>query len=397
MRVALVHDWLTGMRGGERCLEVFCELFPRAKLFTLLHLQGRLSERIEAMPIESSGLTRLPGVSRYYRSLLPVFPWFVEKFDLSGYNLVLSSSHCVAKGVRVPPGALHIAYIYTPMRYVWDLYDEYFGPGRAGPVQRTAMTLLRGRLQRWDAAVAPRVDHFVAISQHVADRIRRHYGRDATVIHPPVETGRFRLDHDPGRFYLVVSAFAPYKRVDLAIQACNVLGRALKIVGTGQEERRLRRLAGPTVEFLGWRSDEEVADLYSRCRALLFPGVEDFGIAPLETMASGRPVIAYAKGGALETVVPLNPLPAAATGFEAKTTAGIGGAGGPTGIFFQEQTREGLVAAMEFFEANSGCFEPKVLRDWALTFDRQVFKRKFATFVSERWGKHVERTGQSEC
>lgn len=397
MRVAIIHDWLTGMRGGEKCLEIFCELFPEARIFTLVHVAGSASARIEGMPITSCGLTKLPGVSRYYRFFLPIFPWLIERFDLSGYGLVLSSSHCVAKGVRVPPGALHVAYIYTPMRYVWDLYDEYFGREGMGALQRAAMRLFRRGLQRWDAEVAAGVDHFVAISHHVADRIRRHYGREATVIYPPVETARFRVGQGPGEFYLVVSAFAPYKRVDLAVQACNLLRRPLKIVGTGQEQRRLRALAGPTVEFLGWRSDEEVADLYEGCRALLFPGVEDFGITPLEAMASGRPVIAYGKGGALETVVPLNPPAGAAAGPEAAPNAGAAGAQGPTGVFFYEQTVEALAAAIELFEANSGRFEAKVLRDRALAFDRQVFKERIASFVAERWAEHVKHREQSGC
>ena len=397
MRVALVHDWLTGMRGGERCLEVFCQVFPEATIFTLLHVPGTVSDHIERMQIQTSAMSRLPGVWQYYRSLLPLFPWVVQRFDLAGYDLVLSSSHCVAKGVRVPPGALHIAYVYTPMRYVWDLYADYFGPGRAGWLSRIAMALLRLPLQRWDRRSAAHVDHFVAISRHVADRVKRHYGRDATVIYPPVDAGRFQVAEGPGEFYLVVSALAPYKRVDLAIQACNVLRRPLRIVGSGQDERKLRALAGPTVEFLGWRSDAEVADLYRRCRALLFPGVEDFGITPLEAMASGRPVVAYARGGALETVVPLNPLPGDEAGPDGGPNGGGGRASGPTGVFFHHQTVEALIGGIQLLEASDGCFAPKVLRDRALAFDRQEFKGKIAAFVAERWTEHIKRTGESEC
>ncbi len=387
MRVALVHDWLTGMRGGERCLEVFCELFPHATLFTLIHLPGRVSERIAQTRIRASALNRLPGVSRHYRVLLPFFPMIVERFDLRGYNLILSSSHCVAKGVRVPPGALHISYIYTPMRYVWDLFDDYFGPGRAGAMQRCVMAMLRGRLQRWDAESAGRVHHFVAISRYVEGRVRRHYGREASVIYPPVDTSRFRLGRGDGGFYLVVSAFAPYKRIDLAIRACNLLRRPLKVVGGGQDERKLRTLAGPTVEFLGVRSDEEVAALYADCSALLFPGVEDFGITPLEAMASGRPVIAFAEGGALETIVPFME--------EARPTTDNGqlmglGSRAPTGVLFAEQTVESLAAAIERFEANSARFERKALRDHAMAFNRDVFKRKMASFVNTRWEEHVK-------
>jgi glycosyltransferase involved in cell wall biosynthesis len=349
------------------------------------------------MPIRCSGLNRFPGVARWYRFLLPAFPWFIERHDLRGHDLVLSSSHCVAKGVRVPEGALHIAYIYTPMRYVWDLYPEYFGPGRTAPLTRAVMALLRRRMQRWDVRTAARVDHFVAISRHVADRVRRHYGREATVIYPPVEADRFRVGDVPGEFYLVVSAFAPYKRIELAVQACNVLRRRLKIVGGGQDERRLRALAGPTVEFLGWRSDEEVADLYRRCRALLFPGVEDFGITPLEAMASGRPVIAYARGGALETVVPLNPPSDVPSCPPARGEAVAGGSPGPTGVFFHDQSVESLIGGIELLERNSHQFEPKVLRDRALVFDRRIFKERMAAFVTERWAEHRDRPGRSPC
>jgi glycosyltransferase involved in cell wall biosynthesis len=383
MRVALVHDWLTGMRGGERCLEVFCELFPDATLFTLVHVPGSVSGRIERMRIRASALSRLPGVSRRYRMLLPLFPRVIERFDLAGYDLILSSSHCVAKGVRVPPGALHISYIFTPMRYVWDLYDDYFGPGRASPLRRGVMAMLRPRLQRWDVAVAARVHHFVAISRYIADRVKRHYGREASVVYPPVDTARFHLGQGCGEFYLAVSAFAPYKRLDLAIQACNLLRRPLKIVGAGQDERKLRALAGPTVEFLGPRSDVEIADLYPRCRALLFPGVEDFGITPLEAMASGRPVIAYGRGGALETVLPLNPVATRAPR--------------PTGVFFDEQSVEALVAAIQQFEANGDRFDAKALREHALGFDRQVFKDRIEAFVAARWATHVNRRGPSDA
>ena len=383
MRVALVHDWLTGMRGGERCLEVFCELFPDATLFTLIHVPGSVSERIERMRIRASAFSRLPGISRRYRMLLPLFPRAIERFDLTGYDLILSSSHCVAKGVRVPRGALHISYIFTPMRYVWDLYDDYFGPGQGNPLRRAVMAMLRPRLQRWDVAGAARVHHFVAISRYIADRVKRHYGREASVVYPPVDTARFRLGEGIGEFYLIVSAFAPYKRLDLAVQACNALRRPLKIVGTGQDERKLRVLAGPTVEFLGPRSDAEIADLYPRCRALLFPGVEDFGITPLEAMASGRPVIAYGQGGALETIVPLDPA--------APRTPG------PTGVFFGAQTVDALVAAIERFEANADRFVPEALREHALGFDRQVFKDRIEAVVAARWATHVNEQGPSDA
>jgi len=365
VRVALVHDWLTGMRGGERCLEVFCELFPDADLFTLLHVPGSVSPVIESRRVETSFIQRLPNAAARYRSYLPLFPAAVSRFDLGGYDLVLSSSHAVAKSVRVPPRALHVCYCFTPMRYVWDLYEEYFGRS-AGALTRAVMPAVAALLRRWDRRTAARVHHFVAISHFVADRIWRAYGRAADVIHPPVDVTRFRLEEAPGDFYLVVSALTPYKRIDLAVAAARRLGRRLVVVGTGPEARRLEALAGAGVEFLGWRDDTEVAELYARCSALIFPTLEDFGITPLEAMASGRPVIAFGRGGALETVVP------------------PGSADPPTGLFFERQTVEDLIRAIQELERDPGRFEPKALRRRADTFDRPLFKERMRSYLDGR-------------
>ena len=364
-RVALVHDWLTGMRGGERCLEVFAELFPDADLYTLLHVPGSVSPVIESRRIVTSFIQRMPRARERYRQYLPLFPAAVRGFDLRGYGLVLSSSHAVAKSVRAPAGALHVCYCFTPMRYVWDLYDDYFG-ARAGLAARLVMPPLAAWLRRWDRRTAAGVHHFVAISRFVADRIRRAYGRSAEVIHPPVDVSRFRLDDAAGEFYLVVSALTPYKRVDLAVEACNRLGRRLLVVGSGPEAPRLRTLAGPTVELLGWRDDAETAGLYARCRALLFPPREDFGIAPLEAMAAGRPVIAFGEGGARETVVP------------------PGEGVPPTGLFFARQTVEDLSDAIRRFEASAGQFEPKALRRRAEAFDRPLFRERVHAYLQAR-------------
>jgi glycosyltransferase involved in cell wall biosynthesis len=362
--VALVHDWLTGMRGGERCLEVFCEIFPDADLFTLLHIPGTVAPLIERRRVVTSFLQHLPNAASHYRSYLPLFPAAVRRFDLSGYDLVLSSSHAAAKGVRVPPGALHVCYCFTPMRYVWDLYGEYFGPS-TDILTRAAMPPIAALLRQWDRRTARGVHRFVAISHFVADRIRRAYGRQADVIYPPVDVSRFRLEEASEDYYLVVSALTPYKRIDLAVEAANRLRRRLIVVGTGPEERRLRALAGTTVEFRGWRDDAEVAELYARGRALIFPTLEDFGITPLESMAAGRPVIAFGRGGALETVI------------------SPGGSEAPTGLFFARQTPEDVIAAIADFERGPDRFEPKALRRRAESFDRPIFRERVRAYLEE--------------
>jgi glycosyltransferase involved in cell wall biosynthesis len=284
----------------------------------------------------------------------------MARFDFSGYDLVLSSSHCVAKAARPVGNAPHVCYCFTPMRYVWDLYPEYVH-GRAA---RTLLGPVAAVLRAWDRRTATRVHRFVAISEFVADRIRRCYGRGADVLYPPVDTTRFRVAETPGEFYLVVSALVPYKRVDLAVEAARRLGRRLLVVGSGPEAARLRAGAPDGVEFLGWRSDAEVAELYSRCRAVLFPGLEDFGIVPLEALASGRPVIAFGRGGVRETVVPL------------------GGDGPPTGVFFERQTVDDVVTAIERFEASEEAFEGKALRRAAEAFDRAAFKERADAYLA---------------
>lgn len=373
MRVALVHDWLVSMRGGERVLEAFCELFPEATIHTLVHRPGCCSPTIERMKIATSFLDRLPAAQSHHRALWPLFAHAIESFDLTGYDLVLSSSSCVAKGVITPTRALHACYCHTPMRYVWDLFPEYFGKGRAVPATRLLASAIAPFWRLWDESSARRVDRFIANSHHVAARIAKRYGRTALVIPPPVDAARFtpRPLSEISDAYLMVTAFVPYKRVDLAIEAFAHLGRRLQIAGHGPEQARLERLARghANIEFICDASEAEVTHLFEHCRALVFPGEEDAGITPLEAQAAGRPVIAFGRGGALETVLGIDGSPGASA------TA--------TGIFFAEQTPAALIEAVERFEANFDRFDPRAARAQAERFDKGAFKARMAEAIGD--------------
>ncbi len=347
-RVVLAHDWLVGMRGGERVLEILAEGFPSAPIVTLLARPDALSPRLRHRTIHTSFLQRWPRVHRYYRALLPLFPLAVERLQLPPADLVLSTSHCAIKAVRPPPSAAHVCYCFTPMRYVWSFRREYLG----SIGQHVAAPLIH-LLQRWDVATAARVDRFVTLSRHVRHRIWDFYERDATVVYPPADLDFFTPTHEaptatPEPYDLVVAALVPYKRVDLAIRACNHLRRNLRVVGTGSEERRLRRLAGPTVQFLGRVDDPTLRELYRHCRCLIFPGEEDFGLAPVEAQACGRPVVAYGRGGATESVV-----------------------NGVTGLWFSEPTEESLIETLQRFDRTP--WDPVRIRRNAERFSIQSF------------------------
>lgn len=373
-RVVLVHDWLTGMRGGEKCLEPACRRWPDAPVFTLLHKPGAVSAEIEAHKPRASVLNRLPGVANYYRYLLPLMP-AAARWPVPECDLVLSFSHAIAKAAVPPPGVPHVCYCFTPMRYAWHMKDAYFRRGPLGRLKAAAADVVLARLREWDRRTSARVTHFVAISRTVQARIAECYGRDSVVIHPPADTDFYTPGTGPrGDYYLVVSALAPYKRFDLAVEACGRLGKKLVVIGSGQDAAKLRAAAGPTVEFLGWQPDDVIRDHLRACKAVLFPADEDFGIVPVEAQACGTPVIAFGNGGATETV------------------RGLGDAPDPTGVFFPEQTVESVVGAIERFEQAAGAFDPRAARRNALRFRRERFEAELFGYVEAVLGGDRVRT-----
>ena len=357
MRLAIVHDWLTGMRGGEKVLEAVCERFPDAELFTLLHVPGACSPAIERMRTHTSFVQQLPGARRLYRAYLPLFPSAVEQFDLDGFDVVLSISHCAVKSVIRSSNARHLCYCLTPMRYAWDQFDAYFGRERAGVVGSALMRQAMRWMARWDRGTADRPDRYVAISHYVAGRIRRYYNRDSTVVYPPVDTRFFTpaTTTSPGRPYaLVVSALVPYKRIDVAIEAARLAGVPLTVVGDGPDRARLERAAGTDATFVGRRSNEEIRELYRHAAVALLPGEEDFGIVPVEAQACGRPVVALARGGAAETVVD-----------------------GQTGVLVEDPS--------------AAAFADGIARALATRFDAALIRRQAERFSRERFVDEISR------
>ncbi|WP_219618182.1 glycosyltransferase [Eggerthella timonensis] len=359
-KVALVHDWLVSSGGGERVLRCFHEMYPEAPVYTLVHDDRTAPTWTRGCDIRTTYLQRIPGARTHHKIMLPLMPRAWEALDLTEYDLVLSSCSSCCKGVLTRPDAVHVCYCFSPIRYVWDMYYDYLSGASA--LKRLAMPRLIHKARLWDFAAAQRVDHFVADSDFVAQRIRKFYRRESKTIYPGAPLSE-RPVNDPSRdYYLVVSRFVGYKRVDIAVEACNMLGTRLVVIGSGgEEERRLRGLAGPTVEFLGRVSDEEMQEAYAGARAFLFPGVEDFGLTPIEAMSAGTPVLAYGKGGALETV-----------------------SNGETGIFFHDQSAAGMAACIERFEREGVSLSRAEIRGRASMFSEERFKEEMSSFISEK-------------
>lgn len=364
MKTAIVHYWLVGMRGGEKVVEALCELFPDADIFTHVYDPRKISATIKQHSVKTSFIQGLPFSRRLYKQYMPLMPGALERLDLTDYDLVISSESGPAKGVIVRPDALHVCYCHTPMRYLWDQYHQYYQG--AGMLSRLGMTMLSGGLRQWDVTSAARVDHFIANSHAVASRIEKYWRRSAEVIAPPVETAKFNARLDRDDFYLHVGELVPYKRVDIAVDACTMLGKRLIVIGDGPEMSALKAKAGPTIEFLGRVPDTALADHYAKCKALLFPAEEDFGIVPVEAMAAGAPVLAFGRGGARDYVVP-----------------------GETGLFFDRQSPQGMLEAIVRFEIEEDAYNHRDIARFARKFDRMVFDHQMKTSILNQFDRHT--------
>lgn len=358
MKVALVHDWMNQIGGAEDVLETLVELFPDAPIYTSLYAPDRMPSHWQKWDIRTNFIDRLPFSHRKQQLYFPLYPFSFEKHDFRGYDLVISNKSGFCHGIITGPETVHICYCLTPTRYVWR-YQQYAEQEQLGRLTRMSLTPFLTFLRQWDRLAADRVDHFVAISQEVRRRIEKVYRRESAIIYPPVDTSRFALCRDVEDYYLLVGRLVPYRRIDVLIEAFNKMKRPLRIAGSGRDRERLETLAGPTIEFLGYVPDEALPPLLGKCRAFMFPGEEDFGIAPLQAMAAGRPVIAYAAGGALETVVP-----------------------GKTGILFEQQSVEAIINAVELLEAQT--WNSEKMQAHARQFDTELFKQKILAFIEEK-------------
>ena len=368
MKIALVHDWLFSMRGAEKVFLELCRLFPTADVYTLLHRRGEVHPEIESHRIYPSFLQKAPGFVNHYPKFLPLFPLAIEAFDLTPYDLVISSSHCVAGGVITRPEALHISYVHSPMRYIWDMHFSYFPKSQGNVLQRILYRLGSNYLRMWDIAASRRPDKMIANSGFVAQRIRKYYRRRARVVHPPVEVEQFQIARKTENYYLAFSANVPYKRVDLVLEAFQKLRLPLKVMGQGTASSALQKRLGSHIEFLGWPADQEMRPILAQAKALVYPALDDFGIIPVEANASGVPVIAFGAGGVLDTIVPLDERR------DKNATA--------TGLFFAEQSVAAIIKAVERFEKYQACFQDRqAIRQMAFRFHPSVFRRKVMSCV----------------
>lgn len=356
MKIAIVHDWLTNMGGAEQVVINFKEIYKEAPIYTTFYNPDKLDGKLKNIEVKTSYLQKKKMVENH-KKYFPLMPMAFEKFDLNEYDVVLSSSSSCAKGVLTKPGSVHICYCHTPMRYAWEKRDEY--TEGMGKLKKKLVEILCHYMRIWDVASSNRVDYFIANSTEVQKRIKKHYKRDSVVINPPVRCNMFNISETDGDYYLVLSRLVGYKRFDLAVQACSELGKKLVVIGEGPEREKIEKLANENVTFLGRQPDEVVKKYMSECKALLFPGEEDFGIVPVEAQSCGRPVIAYGKGGVLDSVID-----------------------GKTGVFFKEQTVESLKEAIEKFETMK--FDKEEIRKHALEFDESVFQEKIRKFVEEK-------------
>jgi len=366
-KIALVHYWLTGMRGGEKVVQSICDVYSSIDIYTLVYDEKKIIDSIKNHKIHTSFIQKLPFSKKKYQFYLPFMPIAVEQFNLSEYDIVISSESGIAKGVLTKPETCHICYCHTPMRYIWNMYFDYLENEKLGLFKRNFIRMYFNYLRLWDVTSSFRVDYFVCNSHNVRKRILKYYKRDSTVIYPPVDVDDFKFYPKKQDYYLIVSQLVSYKRIDLAIKAFNKIGKELIIIGEGPEFKRLRKIAGPNIKFIGWQSGNSLSEYYADAKAFIFPGEEDFGITAVEAQASGTPVIGYGKGGLLETVIDRE-----------------------TGLFFYRQDIEDLIEAVESFESGSIKFDSYKIRENSLKFSRKNFEKALKEFVEEKYLQHSD-------
>jgi len=364
-KTALVHYWLTGMRGGEKVVESICNVFPDIDIFTLVYNRDKISELINNHKVFTSFVQKLPFAKKKYQTYLPFMPVAIEQFDLSDYDIVISSESGIAKGVLTRPETCHFCYCHTPMRYLWNMYFDYLKNERVGFFKRKFIEIFFNYLRVWDLATASRVDYFISNSNNVRKRILKYYRRESDVIYPPVDVEDMIFRVKKEDYFLVVSQLVSYKRIDIAVKAFNELKKELVIIGEGSEYKKLKKMANSNIKFMGWQEPDNLKRYYAEAKAFIFPGEEDFGITPVEAQAGGTPVIGFGRGGLLETVID-----------------------GETGMFFHRQDGKDLAAAVENFESKSSMFDPYRIRENSLKFGRERFEKDLKKFIEEKYEEY---------